>query len=184
MSTLAMTPGAWIAVAVAVVIVLALIAWAVRRSARRKMLRERLGPEYDRRIEQADHRTRTERELVDLTKERDNLDIRPLSTAAYERYSTRWAQVQQQFVDSPELACREADTLITEVMRTRGYPVDDFDRRADMVAVDHPNVVEHYRQARRVTTGSGRPGTEQLREAFVHYRTLFDELLERDHASR
>jgi hypothetical protein len=108
------------------------------------------------------------------------LDIRPLSRDALQAYSDRWHQVQTAFVDSPSSALDDADRLLTEVMRERGYPVDDFDQRAADISVDHPEVVENYRAAHAIhlSDRNGDGNTEKQRQAFVHYRALFDGLLD------
>ena len=112
----------------------------------------------------------------------------PLSPEAQKEYSASWQQVQGQFVDDPSNAVTEADRLVTDVMRDRGYPIDDFDQRADDISVDHPDVVQNYRAAHAVyvkaSDGNGGAGTEDLRQGFVHYRALFNELLETGERSR
>jgi hypothetical protein len=109
------------------------------------------------------------------------LNIRQLEPTARDRYTRRWEAVQTEFVDRPGHALDDADRLVTDVMRDRGYPVADFDERAELVASDHPQIVEHYRAAHAARRNHhGRPGavgTEELRQAFVHYRALFDELI-------
>lgn len=121
-----------------------------------------------------------EKELVARERNRKKLDIRPLSRDALEAYSHRWLQVQTAFVDSPSSALDDADGLLTNVMRERGYPVDDFDQRAADISVDHPAVVENYRAAHAIhlSNQNGDGSTEKQRQAFVHYRALVDELLD------
>jgi hypothetical protein len=138
------------------------------------MLQQRFGPEYDRTIERTDGRREAEADLAARAKRRDELDIRPLPTASRDRYVEQWQHVQARFVDDPRGAVQEADTLIQSVMRERGYPVDDFEQRAADISVDHPHVVENYREGHRLASG----GTEQQRQAMVKYRALFDELVE------
>ncbi len=168
-----------ILVIVAVVVVLALVAWFLNRQ-RRRSLQDRFGPEYDRTIEDAENRRVAEQELRERERRRDELDIVPLDDAARARYAEAWQGVQQRFVDAPTESVAEADVLVMQVMRERGYPVDDFDRRAADVSVDHPDVVEHYRSAHDVAARSRVEAcdTEDLREAVVHYRALFSALLE------
>jgi hypothetical protein len=171
-----------IAVAVAVVILLAIM-WAASRKRRTSHLREGFGPEYDRTVEEEGSRRRAESELTDREKRREELDIRPLSPGARDRFSSRWATVQERFVDDPSGALGDAHTLVIEVMRDRGYPTDDFEQRAADVSVDHPHVVENYRSAHEITERDD-ADTEDQRQAMVHYRALFDELLESEPANR
>jgi hypothetical protein len=168
-------PGwAWVLVAVAVIIVVALVVWQALRARRTRTLQGRFGPEYDRTVDRADGRREAEADLAARAKRRDELDIRPLPTASRDRYVEEWQHVQARFVDDPRGAVQEADTLIQSVLRERGYPVDDFDQRAADLSVDHPQVVENYRNGHRLSTGD----TEEQRQAMVHYRALFDELVE------
>jgi hypothetical protein len=170
----------WVLIIVAAAIVIAALGmWLVQRYRRRRALRERFGPEYDRSIEAARSRRRAEGELVGRAERREELDIRPLSGAARERYVAQWSELQRRFVDRPQVAVVEADDLITQVMRDRGYPVDDFESQADLVSVDHPGVVQNYRTAHSIftKTTSGEATTEDLRHAVVAYRTLFEELV-------
>ena len=166
----------WLLVAVIVVLlcVVGVLAYRQRRSTQ---LREGFGPEYDRVVEQRGSQSAGEAELRERFERRRSYDIRPLEPAARERYAERWRATQAQFVDQPASALADADSLVAEVMRERGYPVEDFDQQAADVSVDHPHVVEHYRKAHAIQ--SAREGsTEDLRQALVHYRALFDELLE------
>ena len=168
----------WLLVAVIVVLlcVVGALAYRQRRSAQ---LREGFGPEYDRVVEERGSQGAGEAELRERFDRRRSYDIRPLEPAARERYAERWRATQAQFVDQPASALADADTLVAEVMRERGYPVEDFDQQAADVSVDHPHVVEHYRKAHAIQSGRER-STEDLRQALVHYRALFDELLETD----
>jgi len=168
-------PGwGWALVAVGVIIVVALVVWQGLNAKRTRTLQQRFGPEYDRTVERADDRREAESDLAARAKRRDELDIRPLPTASRDRYLEEWQHVQARFVDDPRGAVQEADTLIQSVMRERGYPVDDFEQRAADISVDHPQVVENYRSGHRLASGD----TEQQRQAMVHYRALFDELVE------
>lgn len=175
--------GSTIALIVVIVVVVALLAaaaWYVTRRQRTRRLSERFGPEYDRAVEGADSRREAEAELTERERRRQELDIVPLSEEARARYAEQWQGVQQRFVDAPAESVMEADVLVMQVMRDRGYPVDDFDTRAADVSVDHPDVVEHYRSAHVIAGRSraGEAGTEDLRQAVVHYRALFEALLE------
>lgn len=169
-------PGwAWVLVAVAALLVVALVVWSALKARRTRALQGRFGPEYDRTLERSDTKRAGEADLSDRMKRRDELDIRPLTTAATERYRGQWQDVQARFVDDPGGAVQTADSLIQSVMRERGYPVDDFEQRAADISVDHPQVVENYREGHRLANSGD---TEDQRKAMVHYRSLFDELLE------
>ena len=170
----------WILIAVAVAVVLAIVAYGAWRQSRTRSLKSTFGPEYERATTAADTRSEAEAELIERKKRREELEIRALSPAARDRYLQRWEAVQARFVDDPEGAVGEADNLIQQVMRERGYPVEDFDQRAADLSVDHPNVVEHYREGHAIATSDGEPGdarTEELRQAMHHYRALFDDVL-------
>jgi len=174
-------PGwAWALLAVGAVIVLALLSWQLLRQRRTRTLQERFGPEYDRTLETTDDRHEAEADLAARAKRRDELEIRPLTSAARERYLVQWERVQARFVDDPEGAVREADMVVQSVMSERGYPTDDFEQRAADVSVDHPRVVENYREGHRLTRQNalGDGTTEDLRQAMVHYRALFEELVD------
>jgi hypothetical protein len=173
------TTVALIAIAVAVVILVALALW-MRARRRSRLLQNRFGSEYDRTIEGSDSRKEAEQELRERERRREELDIVPLDDRARAQYMEAWLGVQQRFVDAPAESVAEADVLVMQVMRDRGYPIDDFERRAADVSVDHPDVVEHYRSAHAVAARSRADGTdtEELRGAVVHYRALFDALLD------
>lgn len=176
-----MPTWAWIIIGVAAaLIVLAAIAAAVARKRRTAALQERFGPEYERTVAERGKRGKAEGELAERERKREKLDIVPLSPEARQKYGDAWRNVQTRFVDEPAGTVADADRLVTDVMRERGYPIDDFDQRAADVSVDHPEVVENYRAAHAiyVTHERGDADTEDLRQAFVHYRALFDELLE------
>ena len=144
------------------------------------------GPEYDRTVEEAGDRRAAETELRERTERRAGFDVVPLEPEARTRYVEAWRNTQAQFVDEPVEATREADRLITSVMRDRGYPVDDFEQRAADISVDHPQVVDDYRAAHAIAAANDRSeaSTEDLRQALVHYRSLFEELLEDRHPDR
>jgi hypothetical protein len=170
----------WIVVGAAVVIFVAAIIIASRRSRDTDRLKSRFGPEYERTVSEVGDEKAAEKELLARERKRDELDIRPLAPAVLDGYVTRWRAVQTAFVDHPSSAVGEADLLVTEVMRDRGYPVDDFDRQAADISVDHPTIVANYRAAHDIHLAQqkGDVGTEQQRQAFVHYRALFTKLLE------
>jgi hypothetical protein len=168
-------------IVIAAVAVVALIAVAARQ--RRTMaLRQRFGPEYDRAVGAGEGRRSAEADLRDREKQRARLDIRPLSEDMRVRFAQEWRDVQERFVDQPSGAVVAADGLVYRVMEVRGYPVGDFDAQAALVSVDHPDVVENYRFAHgiRQRAQEQHASTEDLREALVRYRSLFDELLDAD----
>jgi hypothetical protein len=175
-----MSTWVWIVIVVAVVVVLALVAWSMMRRRRSTQLREGFGPEYDRTVEERGSRRQAEAELADREKRREQLDIRPLTPAARDRYMDRWRDTQARFVDDPGSAVGDADGLVQEVMRERGYPTEDFEQRAADISVDHPHIVENYRAAHGISLAHqrGEASTEDLRQSLVHYRSLFEELLE------
>jgi hypothetical protein len=174
-------PGwVWVVIALVVVAVIGIALWQGLAQRRTKRLRGRFGPEYERVAAEADSRREAEAELSAREQRRQELEIRPLSASARTRYLERWQSVQAEFVDDPDAAVADADSLIQRVMEERGYPVEDFDQRAADVSVDHPGVVENYREGHRLAneSASGEIGTEDLRRAMRHYRALFEELLD------
>ena len=162
----------------AALIVIVVAAVLYMRSQRSRHLRSRFGPEYDRAVEQSGGRGKAEASLHQLEKRVQKFDIRPLRTTERDRFVASWREVQATFVDNPETAVNRADQLLGEVMQARGYPVGDFDQQAADLSVDHPVVVEHYRTAHEIALrhGRGQASTEDLRQAMVHFRNLFDEL--------
>jgi len=158
-----------------------LIAFFALRSKHRRHvdLHERFGPEYDRALERYGSQDRAERELAGRARRVRRLHIRDLGADDRLRYSAAWKRVQTQFVDDPAGAVVRADDLIKSVMHDRGYPVEDFDQRVADLTVEHAGVVQHYRAARALTEANseGPVDTEELRQAIVHYRALFADLL-------
>jgi hypothetical protein len=169
----------WIVIAVVVVLAIALVAMWLAARRRHRHLEGRFGPEYDRTVDSAESRRKAERELQEREAEHAELDLRPLSPAARERYEAQWVQLQASFVDRPQVAVADADSLLTEVMRDRGYPIDDFDAKSRLVSVDHPDVVDNYRRGHDVyiKTVEGKASTEDLRQAVISYRALFENLV-------
>ena len=165
----------WIAGAiVAALVIIFAVSAGVRRS-RTARLRDHYGSEYDRTVRAAGSRSAAEEQLVSRAEEVKTLDIRPLSAAERDRYTGDWTKIEQQFVNRPTTAVVEADELITDVMRTRGYPMADFETHAAHLSVKHPRVVDHYRAGHALIDKHG--STEDLRQAMLHYRALFDELV-------
>jgi hypothetical protein len=176
-----------VAAVVVVVVLVALAMWrASRRRRERERLQERFGPEYDRMVDDdAGRRQRrsAEAELAQRAEQRDQLDIRPLGPGQRERYAERWQETQARFVDAPAPALEEAESLLAQVMQERGYPVDEgFEQQSALISVDHPQLVENYRQAHAIRDRirNGGTDTEAMRTAMLRYRSLFDELLAPD----
>jgi hypothetical protein len=167
-------------VVVIVLVVLAALAAFVANKRKRDGLRERFGPEYDRTLKDTGGRRDAEKELQQRARRRDELDIRPLEPQRRDAFSAEWRATQEEFVDRPSEAVRAANGLVERVMAERGYPVQDFDQMARDVSVDHANVVSEYRSAHEISqrNDSGEATTEQLRQAMVHYRSLFADLLD------
>jgi hypothetical protein len=169
-----------IVIIVVVLVVLAIAAAVAMPAMRRRRLQQQFGPEYQRTVESTGDRKEAEQDLAQRAQRRKELEIRPLDPVARDGYAQRWRGTQERFVDSPNEAVEEADDLVQQVMRDRGYPTGDFDQQARDVSVDHADVVSEYHAAHEISVLNGRrqASTEQLREAMVHYRTLFAELLD------
>lgn len=174
-----------VVIIVAVVVVVALAAVALRNLARRRHLRERFGPEYDRAVGTKDSRRSAEKDLSAREKRHEELEIRPLPPAARNRYTQDWNTVQEHFVDSPDRAVGEADQLVTTLMGERGYPTEGYEQQKRDLSVEHAETLEHYRVAHEINgrAGGRDTSTEELRNAMVHYRALFEELLQDGTAS-
>ena len=181
MDTLTSTEWTYVLIG-AGVLVIALLALGAARAprARRAELKGRFGPEYDRAIEQYGSVARAERELLAREKRVQHFRLRRLSDADRTRFAEEWRAAQSRFVDDPSSAVNVADELIGRVMAARGYEVDEFEQRVADLSVGHANVVQHYRAARVLADANreGRANTEELRQAFVHYRALFSDLLD------
>ena len=168
-----------IVIAVAVVASLAIAAFVISRRRRSEHLRQHFGREYEHALETTGDRSKAEAELAEREKRVGKLDLRSLDGKERDQFVARWTEVQARFVDDPPRAVAAADGLLGEVMTARGYPVRDFDQRAGDISVDHPTVVEHYRTAHDIAVRHerGQADTEELRQAMIHYRALFDELV-------
>lgn len=175
-----MSTGLIIILVLAALAIGAIAAWAVLRSRRSGELRRTFGPEYYRTVQATGKRSEAERELEHRQERVRQLEVRPLPPSEVDRFAREWQGVQKRFVDSPVEAVGEADRLVTDVMQRRGYPMADFEQRSADLSVDHPQVVENYRSAHALAARAreGRASTEDLRQAMVHYRTLFADLLE------
>jgi hypothetical protein len=170
----------WILLVIGALIVGGGIAWLAVTRRRTEHLREQFGPEYNRVVSRTDDRREAERELAAREARREKLEIKPLSQTSRTRYIEEWRSVQAEFVDDPGGAVARADSLLQKVMEERGYPVEKFDQRAADLSVDHPKVVENYREGHRLATpeADGGARTEDLRQAMRHFRALFEELVE------
>jgi hypothetical protein len=165
---------------IAAVVVLAIVAvFLIVQKERSKRLRSHFGPEYDRLVRDSGSQRRAEDELSHRQKRIEKLHIRELNRGEVDRYAASWKSVQTQFVDAPRDAVAQADRLVQDVMVARGYPMGDFEQRAADISVDHPHVVRNYRAAHDIAMRdqAGQAGTEDLRQAMVHYRSLFEDLL-------
>jgi cytoskeletal protein RodZ len=172
--------GQILALVIVVIVVAAVVLGALTmRQRRTQTLKKTFGPEYEKAVQDTGSPSEAEAELESRRQRREQLDIRPISAESSARYEAQWKEVQVRFVDAPETSLREADTLVVELMRERGYPVEEFDQRAADISVDHPEVVQNYRAAHDVAVRMGRDPltTDDLRIALQHYRDLFRVLL-------
>src|SRR6202046_5202470 len=164
-----------------VILVIAVVAWLYmqKRRSTQSSMAQKFGPEYERAGHQQGSERKAEAKLADRQQRVEKLNIRDLDPMERERFSKQWESVQSRFVDSPRGAVAEADDLVSSLMKTRGYPVSDFDQRAADISVDHPRVVENYRSGHDIALRVGKNGasTEDLRAAMIHYRSLFEELV-------
>jgi len=165
---------------VVVIVLIALAAWSFYHKKQSHRLKQRFGPEYGRTVDDLGSRTKAESELKAREKRVERFNILPLAPSEAARFSEAWKVLQSRFVDNPKGVVVQADQLVRELMLKRGYPMGDFERRAADISVDHPAVVDHYRAAQAIALRDerGEANTEELRKAVVHYRALFDELLE------
>lgn len=165
--------------ALLLVVVVALAVSATRRR-HSDELRERFGPEYDRAVQQYGDPRKAEAELLSRAKRVEAFDLHDLAPDERNRFAEEWRATQAEFVDDPDKSIAHADRLVKRVMQARGYPVGDFEQRAADISVDHPTVVNHYRTAHEIALrqSQGKANTEDLRQAMVHYRALFEDLLQ------
>lgn len=174
-----MSTAIMVVIAVAVLIVVAAVGVFVYGQARTQRLRRRFGPEYDRTVGQAGDRRAAEQELREREQRHHELDLKTLDPRDLERYRREWTGLQEHFVDTPESAVADANRLVTQVMRDRGYPVEGFEDRVSMLSVEHGRTLDHYHRAHEISERAAHKeaGTEELRQAMVHYRALFEDLL-------
>ena len=174
-----MDPKIIIAIVVVALIVLAVVLTMMRKR-QGERLKQQFGPEYEREVREAGgSRAKAEAELLKREKRVGKLDIHPLRAEQRDAFIADWQDVQGRFVDDPERSIAMADALVAEVMKARGYPVDDFEQRAADISVEHPGLVDNYRSAHAIAErrAKGHADTEDMRAAFIGYRSLFDELL-------
>lgn len=173
-------------VVVIAIIVVAAIGYVYSRKRRSQRLREHFGPEYERVLKQQGDERKAEGVLEFREKHRRQFKVRALSASDRQSFTTRWREVQARFVDDPRGAVTVADSLVTDVMQARGYPIGEFDQRAADLSVDYPSIVENYRAGHEIAMrhSAGQASTEDLRQAMMHYRLLFEELLGQDEAHR
>lgn len=173
-----MSTGATVAIIVVIVIILAVAAFAIM-SARRRRLKERFGPEYDRLVADQQSQRKAEAELASRERRVRSLDIRPLTAAARTEYTTQWASIQERFVDEPASAVSQAQQLVTAVLQDRGYPTEGYEQILADLSVEHARNLEHYRAANALSdsAANGSASTEDMRQAMIHYREMFDDLL-------
>ncbi|MFF4169541.1 hypothetical protein [Streptomyces sp. NPDC001744] len=174
-----MSTGILLILVIAAVALAALVAVAAANHRRRTRLRERFGPEYERAVEETGSRRAAERDLDARERRFRELDVKPLPSGVREEYARRWRDLQEEFVDRPEGAVHDADRLVTDLLEERGYPTEGYEQQMRDLSVRHGRTLEHYRAAQEVhaLSSSKSATTEQLREAMVHYRALFGDLL-------
>ena len=167
------------AIGIGAVAVIAIALWAVARRSKSGQLREHFGSEYDRTVKETGSRSAAEENLIARAEEVKTFNIRALTTAERDRYVIDWKKIEAHFIDRPTTAVIEADELVELVMRTRGYPMADFEKDAGLLSVKHPRVVEHYRAGHAIIDSQvrGAASTEDLRQAMLHYHALFDDLV-------
>ncbi|MFI5912836.1 hypothetical protein [Dactylosporangium sp. NPDC051541] len=169
-------------ITVIVLLVIAALGYGIWFVTRRRALQTRFGPEYDRAVAEGDSRLAAERELRERERRHAQLEIKELSAESQARYTSQWEEIQARFLDDPNGAVRDADALVSQVAAERGYPTGDYEEHVAHLSVEHANTVGHLREAHEISQLSerGEASTEQLRQAVVHYRTLFSELLGTD----
>jgi FtsZ-interacting cell division protein ZipA len=180
-----MSTGILVVIIVAAVVIVALVAMALQTAMRRRRLQQRFGSEYERTVESEHSRRAAEHELSEREQRHQDLKIRPLPSTVRSRYARDWNSVQEHFVDSPDRAVGEADQLVVTLMSERGYPTEGYEQQARDLSVEHAETLKHYRIAHEINgrVGGGDSSTEEMRNAMVHYRAMFEELLRDDTAS-
>lgn len=173
--------GSSVVIVALIVLVLVIVAGlAIARSAKTKRLQERFGPEYERTLNQMGDKRQAERELEERISYLNILKIRPLTAEEVNSYALEWQKTQAEFVDQPLPALQKADRLIQEVMKLKGYPVEDFEERAALISVDYPDLVTDYRGMHSTAVKEGAVDTEEIRQAMIHGRALFESLIKQE----
>ncbi|WP_406072457.1 hypothetical protein [Micromonospora sp. NBC_01638] len=174
-----MSPTQVIVIVLVVLVIVAVLAVAARALSRRRALRNRFGPEYDRMVAEQDSRSAAERELRDRERRHAELTLTPLSPESRARYSAAWEELQVRFIDSPGDTVGDADELVTRLIEEQGYPTGDFSDQIAHLSVEHARTLTNYRDAHEIhlRNSRGEASTEELRQAVVHYRALFADLL-------
>ncbi|MFG1870707.1 hypothetical protein [Micromonospora arborensis] len=174
-----MSPTQVIVIVLVVLVIVAVLAVAARSLSRRRALRSRFGPEYDRVVAEQDSRSAAERELRDRERRHAELTLTPLSPESRARYSAAWEELQVRFIDSPGETVGDADALVTQLIEEQGYPTGDFSDQIAHLSVEHARTLTNYRDAHDIhlRNSRGEASTEELRQAVVHYRALFADLL-------
>jgi hypothetical protein len=166
-------------VAIVAIVLFAVVVAMAARKQRSSRLREEFGPEYDRTVAESDKRRQAEKDLAARKDEHAELDLRPLTPAARDRYMSSWVEVQARFVDTPALAVNEADSLVTQLMAERGYPTEDFDSQARLLSVEHAHVLDSYRSAHdtELSSRAHQASTEDIRNAMLDFRRVFEDVI-------
>jgi hypothetical protein len=174
-----MSSGIVAVVIVIAVIVVVALGTGILYDSRRRRLRQRFGPEYDRLVDERDSKRKAEAELAAREKRVKGLELRPLNPAAQARYTKEWSSIQERFVDEPAQSVGDAQRLVMAVMSDRGYPTERDEQVIADLSVDHANTLDHYRAATTISqrAAEGAASTEDLRQAMIHYRALFRDLL-------
>ncbi|MGC4771132.1 hypothetical protein ACLQ25_19425 [Micromonospora sp. DT44] len=174
-----MSPTQIVVIVLVVLVIIAAIAVAVRTIGRRRALQSRFGPEYDRVVQEQESRSAAERELRDRERRHAELTLTPLSPESRARYAAAWEELQIRFIDSPGETVGDADELVTRLIEERGYPTGDFSDQIAHLSVEHARTLTNYRDAHEIhlRNSRGEASTEELRQAVVHYRALFADLL-------
>ena len=175
-----MTTAQIVVIIVAVLVIAAIVVWMIRKKERTRKLRAQFGPEYDHAVRWSGNRAKAEEDLVRRQRRMQKVSIQPLAEEDRERFAAQWRETQTRFVDDPTGSIHDADRLLCDLMRVRGYPISDFEHRAEDLSVDYPALVRNYRAAHGISfrLERGEASTEELRQVLVYYRDLFDELLE------
>jgi len=164
---------------IGLILAIAIGIWLTIRNKRTEHLRDRFGDEYDRTVDDRGNRSKGEKALEEREERVDALDIRPLTEDEHQKFATEWKDVKSVFVDSPTEAVMHADRMLGTMMKTKGFPMADFDRRYEDLTVNHPDVARHYREGHKIVDShdSGNASTEDLRQAMKHYEALYDRLI-------